>query len=139
MKDPEVRILLVDDDRASNFLNTRLIESVAGDLAIVSVLSAAEALKYFEGRQRFTKHDDRVVVMLDINMPSMDGFEFLESLKTENFDYTGITFFILSSSANIRDIKKAKSYKVDGYITKPLSREKVQSILNDLDDYHNDT
>ena len=139
MKEPEARILLVDDDRASNFLNTRLIESVAGDLAIVSVLSAAEALKYFEGRQRFSKRKDRVVVLLDINMPSMDGFEFLESLKTINFDYTDITFFILSSSANIRDIKKAKSYKVDGYITKPLSREKVQKILDDLDYGYNDT
>lgn len=132
MIDTDVRFVLVDDDQAANFLNKRLIESVSEDVGILSVLSAAEALKHFEIRKSFAQNKEREVVLLDINMPAMDGLEFLESLEPGKFDFEGITFIMLTSSNNLKDIEKAKSLNVHGYITKPLSREKILKILENL-------
>ncbi len=133
MQESQVTFLLVDDDNAANFLNRRVIESVSEKIPVLSVSSAAEALKHFELRKQFKNSNRCMVVLLDINMPTMDGFEFLQVMGPQRPDFSEIKFIMLTSSENKRDVQKAQSLRVDGYIAKPLSREKVIEILNDVD------
>lgn len=129
MQESQVTFLLVDDDKAANFLNRRVIESVSKEIPVLSVSSAAEALQHFELRKKFKNRNSRMVVLLDINMPVMDGFEFLQTMGPQRPEYTEIKFIVLTSSENQKDVQKAESMRVDGYVTKPLSRQKVMQIL----------
>lgn len=77
------------------------------------------------------------VILLDLNMPIMDGWQFLDefihikSLKK-------ITLFIVSSSIDPMDLKKAKDYElVSDYIIKPLSKRSLEDIMKCIDDQSN--
>ena len=68
--------------------------------------------------------------MLDIKMPVMDGFEFLEQLqKTADLKKAPLKIIVLSSSAHESDLAKAKKYTVVDYIIKPLYPEKLARIV----------
>ena len=73
----------------------------------------------------------KTVVLLDINMPVLDGWEFLEQIQKSNFYHLAeLEIYMVSSSTDERDILKAKDYDfVKGFIIKPLSKEKIQEIL----------
>ncbi|GAB4412689.1 MAG: hypothetical protein OHK0039_18890 [Bacteroidia bacterium] len=69
------------------------------------------------------------LILLDINMPVMDGFEFLEAWQ--KIDFSGkdqVRIVMLTSSSNPRDLEAARNYGVDGFINKPLTREKIISL-----------
>lgn len=72
------------------------------------------------------------VILLDLNMPIMDGWQFLDELiKIPNMK--SIPIYIVSSSVDSRDIDKAKTYKiVNNYIVKPFSVAKIQALLEEL-------
>lgn len=70
------------------------------------------------------------LVLLDINMPIMDGFEFLEHLQTSvDLSSAPIKIVLVSSSMHFRDQAKAKQYPVFDYIQKPLTLEKLREYL----------
>lgn len=68
------------------------------------------------------------IILLDINMPGMDGFEFLEAFKARQLpDHFKI--FMVSSSQNAGDIQQAKEHGVCGYVSKPLTEQKLLAIM----------
>lgn len=72
------------------------------------------------------------VILLDLNMPIMDGWQFLDELAKIPAAKT-IPIYIVSSSVDSRDIKKAETYKmVNKYIVKPFSISKIQSLITEL-------
>lgn len=126
------RILLVDDDDTSNMLNTMIISNmdITEDVDVAS--NGEEALSHL------VKHCQQAVVsdkkcpeliLLDINMPVMDGFEFLEAYKEKLDIHNKVPVVMLSSSSNKKDFEKALSYNVKGYIVKPLSEDKLQELF----------
>lgn len=121
-------VYLIDDDATYNSLNKRLIsKSVNQDLNIVEFTNPEMALNAIleEG-----KIPDRV--FLDINMPLMDGWEFLEIL-TEETEHKKINTKIsmLTSSLFPEDEAKALNYEyVDNYINKPLDHFTLGKIFN---------
>ncbi|MBM9498763.1 response regulator [Leptospira sp. 201903071] len=74
-------------------------------------------------------------ILLDINMPFMDGWQFLDEFKKIQGDLAKkITIFMVSSSVDERDIVKANSFpEVKGYISKPLTQDHIQKLYNDLE------
>jgi CheY-like chemotaxis protein len=126
-----VNILLVDDDEINNFISIKLIRKALLSADITACLNGKFAIDQLVEMQR--KGADKLpdYILLDINMPIMNGWEFLEEYKRLNIDPLGKTrIFIISSSVFSNDINKAKSYPlVKSFISKPLSIDKIKEMF----------
>lgn len=121
------KIFLVDDDETCNFLHNILLNQMKVFEKIDISKNGKEALRKVKS---FNDFDWPEIILLDINMPVMDGFEFLEEFTKINSSSRGNTkVIILTSSDSKRDLEKARNYKIDGYINKPLTREKLENYL----------
>jgi CheY-like chemotaxis protein len=123
-------ILLIDDDKATNFINERVIKKLDCTKRIVTVYNGAEALEFLsiEENGNLLQPD---LIFLDINMPVMDGWEFLEHYRKLHEDKKAkVVLLMLTTSLNPDDVKKAnKIQEVKGFKNKPLTIEMMQDIL----------
>src|SRR4051812_35217001 len=108
-------ILLVDDDDEDNFFHKIVIERMDVTDCIEVAENGIEALKFLKKENQAIPE----LIFLDINMPKMNGWEFLEEYKKLSPDQKArITIMMLTTSANPDDIKRAESIEeVDGYKT----------------------
>ena len=124
---PSTCVVLIEDDQAMNYYHQRLF--VKQDFAdeVLSYHSAKEALDGIKSLQQVTL----LYIFLDLNMPQMDGWHFIEELEKLKFDSnTQIKLFVLSSSVNPNDMMKAKqNLAVTDYLSKPLSIETITNII----------
>ena len=119
--------LLVDDNYIDNFVARKLLESSNFAENVVVIQSGSEAIAAL--RDGTVKPD---VIFLDIRMPMMNGFEFLAEYDKLEMDKAGIKIFLLSSSFDPTDVKKALDNKhITQFIHKPLTY-KVLEELHDL-------
>lgn len=127
------RILLVDDDETSNLLTTMVIADMNITEEVDVAANGEEALQYIMKNCELSAAGEQAncpgLILLDINMPIMDGFEFLEAYKSKFDKENKVPVVMLSSSSNHKDFDKAKALKVKGYIVKPLDEEKLQDAL----------
>lgn len=114
-------IFLVDDDPINNLINRRLLGKTGIGNYIEEFLSAQEALEKIKQLPKETS----LLIFLDINMPVLNGWEFLEKYATL-FPEREDKIVILSSSIDYQDRQKAFGYAiVSGFLEKPLSLEKL--------------
>lgn len=116
------KVLLVDDDEASVFLSTTILNEMhaAQDIEVARDGYIACGV--------IGEHNWPDVIFLDINMPKMNGFDFLEHLRKTG-DIIKTKIVMLSTSSRKEDMDKAFSYKnVLGYVEKPLTEETVRRI-----------
>ncbi len=117
-----LKIVLIDDDPISIFMAEELIsKNVKEPCQFFKYQSAKDALKEIHSiRPNY--------LFLDLNMPEMTGWDFLDNYNSENV-YTKI--YILSSSVDERDMSKANSYPtVKDYLSKPLIKSYVELIFS---------
>ena len=119
-----MKYILIDDDPIINLVHKRILQKVEETAQIEIFISGVKALEYFKANGT-----DGQVVFLDINMPEMNGFQFLdELLKNKSIKMEGLSIYILTSSLNNKDREKAKRYPIlKGYLGKPLN---VDTMLN---------
>jgi CheY-like chemotaxis protein len=127
-----VSILLVDDDEINNFISIKLIKKALDNTQISACLNGRFAIDELAEIQ---KQDPSLLpdfILLDINMPIMNGWEFLDEYKRLNIDPLGKSkIYIISSSVFSNDINKARSYPlVQNFISKPLSVDKIKEMFN---------
>jgi CheY-like chemotaxis protein len=128
-------ILLIDDDFATNFINKKIIQKVNIFEQIEVALNGKEALDYLSNKGKFESIDNKYpkpqLILLDINMPVMDGWEFIEAYK--NLDLVNkenIVIVMLSSSFNPADRAKAESIpEISAFRQKPMGREALLEII----------
>lgn len=124
------QVCIIDDDTIQIFLIKKLMEysGVVGE--IIAYKDGKEAFDELKARQLkgFQAPD---LILLDINMPIWDGWEFLKEFKALNI-YTNSKIYILTSSLSHEDFEKAEYYGLqNNYLSKPLDKEKLNSILNE--------
>jgi CheY-like chemotaxis protein len=118
-------IILVDDDPINNLINRRLISKLKLTPKIEEFLEAERAIE----RIREIDNNDNILIFLDINMPVMNGWDFLNQYMKE-FKLREDKIIVLSSSIDFQDRQKAKEFAcVEGFIEKPLSPEKIKNVL----------
>ncbi|QCR22669.1 response regulator [Pontibacter sp. SGAir0037] len=124
---PQIKnVLLVDDDSASNFIAQRLLKKVNSIEHISTTLNGKEALDFVEKHQGQDTYPD--LILLDINMPVMNGFEFLEHFQ--RFSFSGpVRIVLLTSSISPKDVETASLYNIGEFINKPLTADKVQQLV----------
>ena len=114
------KVLLVEDDETTNFIS-KLILKNAGFDDIYEVLNGKEAYEHIE-------KNCPDIIFLDINMPVMNGWEFLDEKKAKA-SCKKVKIAMLTSSTRHEDKEKAENYPcVIAYFEKPLTREKVEEI-----------
>jgi len=117
------QILLIDDDAVINFIHDKIISSVYPDATVIILENGQKAVDYIQKNQQ-----NSYLVFLDINMPIMDGWEFLEAMQ----DYPNkenLNIHMLTSSVDLRDRSRAEDNSmVRSYLPKPLTKDVLRSI-----------
>ena len=128
-------ILLVDDDPTSNYLNQLLLEELAVADQLLVATNGAEALHILTHVLPPAAAAGPVLVLLDVNMPVMNGFELLNAVKADN-GLKHLPVLMVTAEARKEDIVRAAKDGAAGYIVKPFTKatleEKVQKIMQKL-------
>ena len=132
------QILCVDDDPITLMLCKKVIEKASFAQKIDSVQNGEEALAYFDklikSNNVSKKNEYPKIIFLDLNMPVMGGWEFLDNFSKTNFSFfEKIKIIVLSSTIDPRDINKSKNYpNVIDFLSKPISKEMLEDLKNIL-------
>lgn len=119
--------LLVEDDAISSMMTTMAIEAAVPAADVKVLNDSEEALALI----RQNEHPDPTVMLLDINMPKMSGWQLLDEFKQlDNAVQSRYSIYMLTSSADVKDRAKASDYPfLKGYLLKPLSATDLQKAL----------
>lgn len=126
-------VMLIDDNEIDNLINQKMIEAANITEHIFThtgARSAIEFLKNIEKVESVAKEILPDVIFLDIDMPLMDGFQFLDEFdKLSDATKKKCKIVMLTSSINPQDVNKSKEYSyVKKYINKPLSQENLEKL-----------
>jgi len=130
MSEPKYRtVMLIDDNEIDNLINQKMIEAAAITKHIYTHTGAKSAIEFLRNIEKLEVADKVLpdVIFLDIDMPLMDGFQFLDEFeKFGNLVKKKCKIVMLTSSINPQDFNKAKKYlNVKLYLNKPLSHESI--------------
>lgn len=128
----KINLLVIDDDDINIFIIKKIVEKTGYEAQMVAKTNGQLAIDYLkeliESQLTFPQ-----LILIDINMPVLNGWEFLEAYEKLGIDKE-VDMYMLSSSVYENDIEKAKTYKtVKGFISKPLSIERLIELFEGKD------
>lgn len=125
-------VLLIDDDEATNFINKTLINQLNCAENVAVALNGKSALDYLKSKVSGS-YPQPDLIFLDINMPGMNGWEFLDQYYLLEESQKGkVVVVMLTASDNPDDVQRAQSLSgIKGYRTKPLTFDMLKSILEE--------
>jgi CheY-like chemotaxis protein len=122
-------ILLVDDDETTNFIHRCLLEDLGVTGRILVTYNGREALETIQ-QEKVKDNYCPMLILLDLNMPVMNGFEFLEAYQqSEEAIKRAVAVVVLTTSLNPKDIDKVKDKGVAEFLNKPLAQNKLKEVL----------
>lgn len=123
-------ILLIDDDQPTNFFNELVIKEANCAEKVVTFQTGAAALEFLCTKKEGT-YPQPDLILLDINMPAMNGWEFLTEYEQLSSEQRGnIVIIMLTTSLNPDDVDKAKEFSdISDFKNKPLAADVLQEIL----------
>lgn len=121
--------MVIEDDAVERMIYERVFRRWDAATNMISFSYAEHALEYLED----TARDKVDAILLDINMPRMDGFEFLDEIERRYGDSFDIKVFMLTSSTNPNDVIRARGYRaVRDFLHKPLTKAQFGNVLKSL-------
>jgi CheY-like chemotaxis protein len=125
MKRP-INILLIEDDYLDQVEVQRMMDKRSILYKIRIAKNGEEGLQMLRDRVNPVFSGLPDIILLDLNMPKMNGFEFLQNLTTEELNDTKV--FVLTTSDQKEDMAMARNFRISGFITKPLKLESPSSL-----------
>ncbi len=131
MKDPKY-FIVIDDDAINNKICRTVIEKIYVDSDVNTFTDPIAGFEYIVSEYSKPENENNAILFLDINMPVMDAWEFLNLFdRLDDAVRNKITIFMLSSSVNKSDMERAMSNRnVSYYLIKPLTKESIKLITN---------
>lgn len=124
----KINLLVIDDDDINIFIIKKIVEKTGYEAKMVAETNGSMAIEYLQeliANNEVLPH----LILIDINMPVLNGWEFLDAYEKLGIQ-NDIDMYMLSSSVYENDIEKAKTYKtVKGFISKPLSIERLVELF----------
>jgi CheY-like chemotaxis protein len=121
-------ILLVDDDKITNFLNQLLLNDLGVAQQVLTAENGQEALRIIQ--EQCESNDCPALILLDVNMPVMNGFEFLEAYHELSYPHKQSTIVVmLTTSLHPRDVKRLTGMPIQGFLNKPLTKVMIQELM----------
>jgi CheY-like chemotaxis protein len=123
-----MEIFIVDDDLIQRMIVSKMIKIIDPTLLTTQCENGKIGLAML-GQHRDSSHE--IIVLLDLNMPILDGWGFLEQIeKSDFYNLHQLSIYIVSSSIDESDISKASQYGfVKNFLHKPLSREDLNTVI----------
>lgn len=123
------RVLIIDDDETSIFLTRRILSSMGIGSDVQTALNGLDGLKLLSEAKK--KKQLPQLILLDVRMQGIDGFTFLEELGRLGYvNLIDTKIVLLSNSKDPKDIRAAQNHMAAAYLEKPLTKEKLHSVLN---------
>jgi CheY-like chemotaxis protein len=123
---PLSSVLLVDDDPTSNFLNELLLKNLNVTDRVLVAEDGAAALRLLE---QLDAPDEPALILLDVNMPGLNGIGFLEAYRQLPPARHKAVVVMLTTTMDSRDLARLDELNIAGLVSKPLTEEKVESLL----------
>jgi CheY-like chemotaxis protein len=124
-------ILLVEDDELDVISVKRSFRDLENDCELHTAYNGIEALKLIRDNTPQLKPD---IILLDLNMPKMNGIEFLKIIRNDK-DLKHIKVFVMTTSADIHDREQADELGISGYIIKPLNYNDNTKRTDSMDSF----
>lgn len=123
-------ILFIDDDPITLMLCKMVISKASFSNEIATAKNGEEALHFFDNLIQSNDKKIPQLIFLDLNMPVMGGWEFLDSFSTDKYaDYNHIKVIILSSTVDPEDMKRSKKYPmILDFLSKPISKDMLEYV-----------
>ncbi len=130
MHESNMKLLLVEDNDLDVFMVQRMMRKLSLDYPIIHAKNGEEALKILRPEGRDSSLVPPFVMILDINMPRMGGFELLDELGDDEI-LSQIPVYMVSTSTRQKDKDKAMTYRIRGYVVKPVTQAVLLDMLAD--------
>lgn len=123
-------VVLIDDDAISNFLTAIVLKREQVTQKINIFQDGYNALEWLQEKSHENKSQPNLI-LLDLNMPAMDGFEFLTAYRELGGIYNNSVVVVLTTSDSVEDYERLKEFpEVEVYLNKPLTEDNLSYIMD---------
>jgi CheY-like chemotaxis protein len=130
-----LEILVVDDDDADALMISEALASAERNTKVQRVADGQEALDYLQRRGKFAGAHRPDLILLDLNMPRMDGRETLAAIKSDD-RFKAIPVVILTTSGATPDIVASYQHRANAYVTKPFGLDEFEAVVRQIDKFY---
>jgi CheY-like chemotaxis protein len=130
-----LQILVVDDDDADALMISEALAQADAPASVERVVDGREALDYLRREGRFAEAARPDLILLDLNMPRMDGRETLAAIKTDD-ELKAIPVVILTTSGATPDIVASYQQRANAYVTKPFGLEDFETTVRQINQFY---